>query len=182
MSLPELIAFIIAILVIFGIALAFAVTLYSRLRKSRQSNFQVITNLIYSRGDHRVLRREPIIQLRSTPMETFPNENILELPDMPVKPPSDESIIDVTGMTGEISGASHDQTLIKFPGGVPPWQHQYVYSASELQQASAPQKAFYMQFRSEFVKGNYYDLEGNSNYAFILLFDLVDSYFGGPPR
>jgi hypothetical protein len=30
------------------------------------------------------------------------------------------------------------------------------------------------------VKGNYYDLEGNSNYAFILLFDLVDSYFGGP--
>ena len=181
MSLPELIAFIIAILVIFGIALAFAVALYSRLRKSRQSNFQVITNLIYSRGDHRVLRREPIIQLRpSTPMEPFPNENILELPDTPVKPPSDESIIDVTGMTGEISGASHDQTLIKFPGGVPPWQHQYVYSASELQQASAAQKAFYMQFRSDFVKGNYYDLEGNSNYAFILLFDLVDSYFGGP--
>lgn len=97
-----------------------------------------------------------------------------------VTPTPDESIIDVTGFTAKIDVVSDSPTLVKFPGGVPYWQHQYVYSASELQQASAAQKAFYIQFRAAFVKGRYYDLEGNSNYAFILLFDLVDSYNAGP--
>lgn len=95
-------------------------------------------------------------------------------------PKPDESIIDVTGLTRKIDVVSDSPTPVKFPGGVPYWQHQYVYSASELQQASAAQKAFYVQFRAAFVKGTYYDLEGNSNYAFILLFDLVDSYTVGP--
>ena len=76
---------------------------------------------------------------------------------------NDESIIDVTGLTVKLTVSSDPAGLVKFPGGVPFWQHQYVYSASELQEASNEQRAFYIKFRDAFAKGTYYDLESNSN-------------------
>ncbi|HRI04913.1 MAG TPA: tellurite resistance TerB C-terminal domain-containing protein [Pyrinomonadaceae bacterium] len=66
--------------------------------------------------------------------------------------------------------------MVKFQPGVPYWEHHYVYSASEIQRASKDQRVFYFYFRDSFVNGTFYDLEGNTNYAFILLFDLVDGY------
>lgn len=217
MILPEVAILAVAILIILCLGLATAAVLYSSSRRSIQSPFRPVTDLIAM--DERYSHRpESIIQIQhSHTMQTFPKRNaggprnvmkpppdessidILEIPDLVVKPSSDasvidvldipelpvtplseESIIDVTGSASKISVVPDDSNLIKFPGGVPYWQHQYVYSASELQYASEAQKSFYGQFRSAFVKGTYYDVEGNSNYAFILLFDLVDSYNVGP--
>jgi len=59
---------------------------------------------------------------------------------------------------------------------VPLWSHRYVYSYSEINCATKEQKEFYGLFKNKFLTGEYLDLENNSNYAFILLFDLLDEY------
>lgn len=85
----------------------------------------------------------------------------------------DESIIDVTGKGETISPIR----LNKYPLGVPFWQHQYVYSYTDINSASHLQRQFYTVFKDKFLKGEYLDLEGNSNYVFILLFDLLNEHY-----
>ena len=57
---------------------------------------------------------------------------------------------------------------------VPDWAQRYNYSAEEIQYANQEQKEFYVYFRDEFLKGNIVDLNGNTNYAFVLMFELID--------
>ncbi len=85
----------------------------------------------------------------------------------------DDSIIDVTGQDYRINSNS---SLKKFNSGVPTWSHQYVYSHTEIYSATSQQKIFYNSFKNSFFNNEYLDLEGNSNYAFILLFDLLNEY------
>ena len=85
----------------------------------------------------------------------------------------DDSIIDVTGKTFAIEA---ENRLEKFKKGVPYWSHHYVYSYSELFSATSAQKEFYEVYKHAFLNGTFYDLEGNTNYAFILLFDLLDEF------
>ncbi|MFC4213537.1 tellurite resistance TerB C-terminal domain-containing protein [Pedobacter lithocola] len=59
---------------------------------------------------------------------------------------------------------------------IPSWPHRYIYSFSDLNQASSEQKEFYGTFKQEFLQGNCIDTLGNSNYYFILLFDLLQEY------
>lgn len=59
---------------------------------------------------------------------------------------------------------------------VPYWKHVYVYSVSELQNANSLQKRFYYYFKEQFFKDFYLDIGDNSNYAFVLMFDLADEY------
>jgi hypothetical protein len=83
---------------------------------------------------------------------------------------NDDSIIDVTDQSYRINSNSN---LKKYSSGVPSWAHHYVYSYSEINSASSEQKKFYAIFKNSFLNGEYFDLEGNTNYAFILLFDLL---------
>lgn len=83
---------------------------------------------------------------------------------------NDDSIIDVTDQSYRINSNSN---LKKYSSGVPYWTHHYVYSYSEINSASSEQKKFYAIFKNSFLNGEYFDLEGNTNYAFILLFDLL---------
>jgi hypothetical protein len=85
----------------------------------------------------------------------------------------DDSIIDVTDQSYRINS---NNNLKKYSSGVPYWAHHYVYSYSELNSASVEQKKFYSIFKINFLNGEYFDLEGNTNYAFILLFDLLNEY------
>lgn len=85
----------------------------------------------------------------------------------------DDSIIDVTDESYKLSMTCD---LIKYSAGVPFWPHHYVYSYAELNNATAEQKKFYTIFKKSFLNGEYFDLEGNTNYAFILLFDLLKEY------
>jgi len=86
--------------------------------------------------------------------------------------PLDKSIIDVSGSSSTI----RNENLTKSEYKVPTWAHQYVYSYSEINGASTDQKLFYDFFKSRFLNGVYLDVEGNSNYYFILLFDLLEEY------
>jgi len=86
---------------------------------------------------------------------------------------NDNSIIDITPLTNKINSTNN---LQKYDNGVPYWAHHYVYSYSELYTATSEQSRFYAIFKDYFFKGEYLDLEGNTNYAFILMFDLLKDY------
>ena len=94
---------------------------------------------------------------------------------------NDNSVIDVTKESYIIPLQIENQTpqlnnQNKLKISVPFWEHQYVYSFSEIYDATINQKEFYGYFKNRFLNKEFVDLEGNSNYAFILLFDLIRNY------
>lgn len=60
---------------------------------------------------------------------------------------------------------------------VPYWTGRYIYSNNELEYATQEQKKFYYYFKKEFINGKIVDIDDNTNYAFILYFDLLDEYY-----
>lgn len=82
----------------------------------------------------------------------------------------DNSIIDVTGESYNLSNN------LSRNSNVPYWGHQYVYTYSDINSATNQQRVFYKTFKFNFLNGIYTDLDGNNNYAFILLFDLLNEY------
>lgn len=85
-----------------------------------------------------------------------------------------DSIIDVSDHALRLSKTVLQDGLQKYVKGVPSWSHRYIYSAGELNQATSDQRNFYTAFKQAFLSGTYYDVEGNTNYPFILLFDLAE--------
>ncbi|MFZ2725230.1 MAG: tellurite resistance TerB C-terminal domain-containing protein [Methylococcaceae bacterium] len=59
---------------------------------------------------------------------------------------------------------------------VPFWAMQYIYSNTALNNATKEQTDFYFYFKEQFLNDNYIELGNNLNYAFVLLFDLIDEY------
>ncbi|WP_288437229.1 tellurite resistance TerB C-terminal domain-containing protein [uncultured Chryseobacterium sp.] len=94
----------------------------------------------------------------------------------------DDSIIDVSDLMSTL--ISNISITSEYPSSsssssyssVPYWPHQYVYSYDEINYATQEQRNFYDKFRAEFLKGNVLSLNGNTNYAFILLFDLLNDF------
>lgn len=86
----------------------------------------------------------------------------------------DRSVVDVSGIGFKINAAENGVT--SYPSGVPHWGHRYVYSYDEIKYATAEQAAFYRAFKDSFNNGEYLELEGNTNYVFILLFDLLNEF------
>ncbi|GAB0157153.1 hypothetical protein CHRYSEOSP005_24230 [Chryseobacterium sp. Alg-005] len=94
----------------------------------------------------------------------------------------DDSIIDVSDLMSTL--ISNIKITSEYPSSsssssyssVPYWPHQYVYSYDEINYATQEQRNFYDKFRVEFLKGNVLSLNGNTNYAFILLFDLLNDF------
>lgn len=84
----------------------------------------------------------------------------------------DETIVDVNNEQLDLSINNKD---INQPQA-PYWHHTYVYSYDELRYASSEQKKFYKYLKSQVLKGEYVNINGNTNYAFILYFDLLNEY------
>jgi len=80
-------------------------------------------------------------------------------------------IIDVTNESYDLGRIYEDEKQ-----DVPYWAHHYIYSYADLSTATIEQKKFYFLFKENFLKGSYLDLKGNLNYAFILLFNLLEIY------
>lgn len=98
------------------------------------------------------------------------NSPTLMYSDQPNKS-NDDSIIDVTGNVCQINPTESRPVMVKC--NVPYWRHRYVYSYNEINDASTEQIDFYNFFKNSFLNGQFIDIEGNTNYAFILLFDLL---------
>jgi len=58
----------------------------------------------------------------------------------------------------------------------PYWKRSYVYSYDELNHASEVQKKFYSYFKKKVLEYKFVDIQGYTNYAFILYFDLLNEY------
>ena len=87
-----------------------------------------------------------------------------------------ENNYNVIEIKNEKEDINYQEYLIDFIEGVPEWKHHYVYDAKEIELATLEQKKFYKIFKESFLNGVFYNLEQNSNYSFILLFDLRDEY------
>lgn len=66
--------------------------------------------------------------------------------------------------------------LEKYHDGVPSWDFLDINSYNDLYILDLVQLDFYSFFRKDFLKGFYYDLEGNYNYALLLAYDLADEF------
>ncbi|QNK78081.1 hypothetical protein H7F37_03075 [Winogradskyella sp. PAMC22761] len=64
---------------------------------------------------------------------------------------------------------------IDFKNPVPLWNHNYIYSFKAIKDANTEQLKFYKVFKEHFLNEKYIDVKGNSNYPFILLFDLLEN-------
>jgi uncharacterized protein YgiM (DUF1202 family) len=97
------------------------------------------------------------------------NKDLMKSIDIIVTTSTDnEGIIDVTGKSQVITPSISNK--------VPYWSHQYVYSYNELNGATTEQRRFYNEYKIAFMSGQCLDIEGNTNYAFILLFDLLANH------
>jgi hypothetical protein len=87
----------------------------------------------------------------------------------------DKTIIDISCEQLNLSVEKNIESNSSFQ--VPPnWSHSYVYSYDELRHANKEQRKFYFYFKDKVLAGEYVDIKGNTNYAFILYFDLLNEY------
>jgi len=150
-------------IIIIGIIIIIIYASSSKKKPTRQNT--TYTNLYNKQKSEKEIRDKLLHDIRERRFTvTSPNSSINNY---------DESIIDVTDKSYQINLNS---SLKKHNDGVPYWAHHYIYSYSELKDASVEQKKFYFFFKDKFLNGEYLDLEGNTNYAFILLFNLLDEY------
>lgn len=75
-------------------------------------------------------------------------------------------------LTGDISKDFH----IK----VPFWEDRYIYSVDDLSFADSTQRLYYYYFKKRFLKGYFVDIKNNTNYAFLLMYDLCNMYHSKP--
>jgi len=84
-------------------------------------------------------------------------------------------VYDVTGKTENIP-APNGIKLVSPSKAVAPWIHPKITALQDFQQGTREQRSFYFYFRLEFLQDIYLDLNGFTNYAFILLYDLAEEY------
>ncbi|CAL1518007.1 tellurite resistance TerB C-terminal domain-containing protein [Chitinophaga sp. MM2321] len=89
---------------------------------------------------------------------------------------TDNSIIDITGESVQIKHLNPLPDPINKTIIVPYWSHRYIYSYDDINTATKEQFNFYQNFKEQFLKGTYIDIQENNNYAFILLFDLLKQF------
>ena len=88
---------------------------------------------------------------------------------------TDETIIDVNSEELDLT-VEQPVSPKENPLEPPIWSHSYVYSYDELNYATKAQRNFYFHFREKVLNNEFVDIQGNTNYAFILYFDLLDEY------
>lgn len=89
----------------------------------------------------------------------------------------DPSIIDVSNQVIDLT-IEHNSDIDKHYTSPPFWSERYIYSYAAINDATREQKEFYHYLRKEVLEGNYVNIHNNTNYAFVLYFDLLSSYQG----
>lgn len=154
---------------VLGILIVFAILIYFFVkRKNKKEPVKSNAVTIINNSTAQQTKQEKIVT-------EIPKSNLLKLSSQNNSNINeDDSILDVANASFNLDVPK--QTASFQQNSVPVWRHQYVYSASEINYATEEQKKFYHLFKYRFLKGDYADLQGNTNYSFILLFDLIDDY------
>lgn len=147
---------------------------FAKLASMSEENFNIKFNGFHS-SKLRSIKRQEKQKVKQTvtrrPEESFKNISLNSYKDIG----SDKSIIDVNSENFDLSiDYPVQNNEVQFE---PPfWSHSYVYSYDEINYASKAQKRFYFYFREKVLKNEFVDIKGNTNYAFILYFDLLNEY------
>jgi hypothetical protein len=62
------------------------------------------------------------------------------------------------------------------PSEVIKWEFEYIHSYNFIDTGTKEQQSFYKKYKENFLNNIYLNLDGNDNYAFILLFDLINNF------
>lgn len=135
----------------------------------KEERFQTLYNRKY--GFH-MQEDEPTYNPRNTTVST-PEIAVKKTLNIYTPKHQDESIIEVQA---EDLDLSIDQEVEESYNSPPYWGHAYVYSYDEITQATPAQRAYYNHFKERVLNGEFVDIEGQSNYAFILYFDFLNEY------
>ncbi len=106
-------------------------------------------------------------------------EDVGEIYEEPEAAFSDDSIIDVTGESYILEEATTDIEVEEEDSisSIPYWEHAYIYSTNSLKWSATDKiRKFYSKFKKDFLNGKYHNLNGNTNYSFTLMFDILDEY------
>lgn len=110
-------------------------------------------------------------------MELLPIENndpsIIDVTTEKSLIPSDE-ILGIKDESREITLLNSEGILTKLAGGVPYWSQRFIFDARDVRYISRNSKWFYDLLKEKFINGINIDVEGNTNYIFLLLFQLLD--------
>jgi len=88
--------------------------------------------------------------------------------------PIDQSIIDINAEKFDLT---IEQVSSKENPSEPPfWGHTYVYSYDEIIHATKAQKKYYYHFKYKVLNNEFVDIQGYTNYAFILYFDFLNEF------
>ncbi|HNP66848.1 MAG TPA: tellurite resistance TerB C-terminal domain-containing protein [Aequorivita sp.] len=139
---------------------------YNKVKISNQ-----VTNAV---NDDRLPSRKPVVLDNRNIQSPIRFKTFADQQDEYYKK-NDSSIIDVNETVFELKitpSEVENTNNIK----VPFWAHTYVYSIRALDNASEEQKEFYSYFKNQFKQNQFINIEGNTNYAFILYFDLLKEY------
>lgn len=89
----------------------------------------------------------------------------------------DDTIIDVNSESLDLTIDIEEKNSSKESSIEPPyWGHSYIYSYDEIKYATKAQKKYYFFLKNKVFNGEFVDIQGNSNYAFILYFDFLNEY------
>lgn len=88
---------------------------------------------------------------------------------------SDETIIDINSeeldLTIDHPTPENEISLEKHS-----WKHKIIHSKNEIENATIEQQEFYRYLKEKFDEGQIVDIGDNTNYAFVLFYDLLDEY------
>lgn len=87
----------------------------------------------------------------------------------------DETIIDINIENFDLT-IEQPITPTETPTEPPYWGHTYVYSYDEINHVTKAQKKYYSYFKNKVLNNEFVDIQGYTNYAFILYFDFLNEY------
>lgn len=93
---------------------------------------------------------------------------------------TDDSVIDISREGVSLIPRIAEDMLTRAAEEVPHWPHKYIFGAYEIRYASVEQQRFYAILKDRFLQGVYLDVGDNSNYIFVLLFELLNDFREDP--
>lgn len=154
--------------IIGGIVLVTLIFIVSSKNKSKKANNNKTFNQANNKINIEKQQKDELTQniLKNIRIEvTTPNSNNSD---------KDESIIDVTNQPNENIDATKNSTVLPYY-----WKNKFISSYNDIFSATDEQRDFYATFKLAFLKNVYINLSGNTNYLYILLFDLLKEFDTG---
>ena len=128
---------------------------------------EIIESEVETLEDDEVIVEQEIIE---SEVETLEDDEVIDQKE--ILDNNDVVVIDNNSLNMEIPKSKDNSS----GDLVPHWSQEYVYDTHPLSYATKIQKKFYNFYKEKIFRGEKVDIQNNSNYAFILYFELIKIY------